>query len=515
MPDIVDHRGQPLRRQELTREVAAPRLTGIRQVWNAHSVAAALSPDRLAALLHSAAQGDHHDYLTLAEEMEEREPHYASVLGTRKRAVSGLPVAVEAASDAARDVELADAVRELTRRPAFGEMLDDALDALGKGYSAVEILWNRRGPEWWPQEYVWRDPRFFVFDQTTGRELRLLDEGDLSGVALPPYKFIVHMPRLKSGLPVRRGLARLVAASYMCKAYALTDWMAFAEVFGMPLRLGRYGPNASADDIQTLINAVANIGTDAAAVIPESMRIEFEEAGGGQRGGDQLFLNLAEWLDKQTSKAVLGQTMTADDGSSQSQANVHNDVRGDIQQADARQLADTLNRDLVRPFIDLNYGPQERYPRLELQITEPEDLAGLADLLAKLVPLGLRVEQSVVRDKAGIPDPDDGAEVLGLPAAPAAPPALNQYTATALNRQAPAELVDELEAELAAEWEPQLAPVVDPLHALAERAGSYEEFLQALPSLLQEMDAGELMQRLARATFQARGSGDAERSPDA
>lgn len=76
------------------------------------------------------------------------------------------------------------------------------------------------------------------------------------------------------------------------------------------------------------------------------MKIEFEEIANAA-GGAELFERLAEWLDKQISKAVLGQTMTTDDGSSQSQANVHNEVRMDILRADAKQLAATLNR-LVR-----------------------------------------------------------------------------------------------------------------------------------------------------------------------
>nr|WP_284521082.1 DUF935 family protein [Shigella boydii] len=47
--------------------------------------------------------------------------------------------------------------------------------------------------------------------------------------------------------------------------------------------------------------------------------------------------------DAQISKAVLGQTMTTDNGSSRSQADVHNQVRMDIVRWDARQLANTLN----------------------------------------------------------------------------------------------------------------------------------------------------------------------------
>ena len=272
--------GRPVRKRDLTREAGRPTLTGVRQTWRHESVASGLTPRRLAAILRTADDGDgrQRDYLTLAEEIEERDPHYAAVLGVRKRAVSGLEPSVEAATDDAGDIELADAVRGLIQEPAFGELLDDCLDALGKGFSAVEIIWER-GAEWWPARYEWRDPRFFTFDREDGRTLRLLDEADsFRGLDLAPYKWIVHVPRLKSGLPMRGGLARLVAISYMVKAYTVTDWTAFAEVFGMPLRLGRYGPNATEADIHKLITAVANLGTDAAAVLPDSMRVEFHRA---------------------------------------------------------------------------------------------------------------------------------------------------------------------------------------------------------------------------------------------
>lgn len=508
--------GKPIRKEELTQAVATASLTGVRTVWNHGSVASNLSPDRLARILRNAENGEHKDYLTLAEEMEERDPHYASVLGTRKRAVSGLEISVESASDDKVNVAHADAVRDLTRAPDFGEMLDDSLDALGKGYSAVEMMWDRSTSVWWPREYVWRDPRFFMLDRVEGRELRLIDEADMfNGVALPGYKFIVHRPRLKSGLTIRGGLARLVSVAYMCKAFTLTDWLAFAEVFGMPLRLGRYGPNATENDIRTLINAVANIGSDAAAVLPDSMKIDFQEAG-HSTGGQELFEKLATWLDKQISKAVLGQTMTADDGSSLGQAKVHNEVRGDILRSDARQLENTLNRDLVRAFIDLNFGPQKVYPRLQLLVREAEDIERLSNALKNLVPLGLRVEQSVVRDKMGIPDPAENAEILTPPATPAAPApaaegtaANRQHPGGARNNQQPdGDSLDELEEEALADWQQQLAPVIDPIQKLADECTSFEEFLQKLPALMDEMDETEVVKGLALATFKARGIGN-------
>lgn len=510
---ILDRRGQPFKRGDLTREIAAPSLTGVRSVWT-ESLAAGLTPSRLAALLQTAAQGQARDYLTLAEEMEERDPHYSAVLGVRKRAVSGLPVHVEAASEETGDVKLADAVRDLVRKPEFGYLVDDALDALGKGYAVCEIIWTR-GAQWWPAAYKHRDPRFFEYDQTLAH-LGLLDD-EAPGRALPlaPYKFVVHAPRLKSGVALRGGLARLVAFAWICKAYTLKDWIAFAEVFGMPLRLGRYGANATEDDVAVLRNAVANIGSDAAAVLPESMKIEFEQVASAT-GGHELFQRLAEWIDGQVSKAVLGQTMTTDAqaaGLGSNQANVHNEVRADILISDARQLSDTLNRDLVRPFIDLNWGAQKQYPRIELQVVEPEDLASLVTALEKLVPLGLKVGEATIRDKFGLPDPGDDEELLGPAGPTAGKPALNpaqNRLQRALNRAAaPADEIDALAEDGADEWQEQLAPIIDPIERLAAGAADAEEFRARLPELLGAMDASELIARLAAHTFRARGLGDA------
>ncbi|MEQ9122968.1 MAG: DUF935 family protein, partial [Alphaproteobacteria bacterium] len=188
---------------------------------------------------------------------------------------------------------------------------------------------------------------------------------------------------------------------------------------------------------------------------------------------------------------------------------------GDILASDARQLSDTLNRDLVRPFIDLNWGTQENYPRLELQVLEPEDLSSLVNALDKLVPLGLRVGASTIRDKFGLPDPADDEEVLTPPETAPAPPALNRarsHLQRALNRDSgPADDVDQLTDDLAGddEWEEQLEPLIDPIERLAADAADEDEFRRRLPELLEQMDATALIERLADATFRARGLGDA------
>ena len=515
-PRILGPDGRPAGAR-LGREAGRPTAAGVRQAWTGETVAAGLTPERLAAVLKAADSGEPREFLTLAEEIEERYPHYASVLSVRRRAVSGLRPAVEPAGDADEDLRLAEAVRAVVHRADFAALLDDLLDGLGKGWAAVEILWNRDGPLWTPERFVWRDPRHFRWDRADGQTLRLLDDRNPDdGRPLEPFKWIVHRPRLKSGLPVRGGLARVASWCYLISAYAITDWTAFVEVFGHPLRLGRYNPeSAREEDIRTLITALANLGTDAAAAIPDTMRIEFQDGARSGGGGGAVFEKLAAYMDRQVSKAVLGQTMTTDDGSSRAQAEVHDHVRGDILRADARQLAETLNRDLVRPFLRLNFGEPPRFPRLDLPVPDPAGRAAFAGAVRDLVPLGLRLPAAAVRARLDLPEPEDDAEVLGAPPAASAarPPARNAEPPTALNREGPPpddDPLGELEAEYAADWERQLEPVVAPVRAAVGEAASPEAARDALPEAVSRMDDRRLARGLGAAAFTARGLGDAD-----
>jgi phage gp29-like protein len=517
-------------KKDLTRPIATPSLTGVRALWDADSVASGLAPERLAALLKQADEGDGRAYLRLALEMEQRDAHYRSVLATRKRAVTRLPLTVESATDEAPDVALADEIRALTVVPGFRSMLGHALDALGKGYAAIEIRWDTSRTPWVPRDavdpatgarqraYEWIDPRWFRYAKTDGRTLRLLDEtAPDEGLALPPYRFIVHAPELMSGPPLGRGLARVACVAWMAKSYVLKDWLAFAEVFGMPLRLGKYGPSATEEDIATLIAAVANLGTDAGAVIPESMGIEFVNTTGGAAGGNGVFEKLAEWADKQISKAVLGQTASAD-GTPGSLGNQdgQESVRDDLRDADAEELADTLNRDLVGAYLALNHGAiaPEAAPRIALRAKEPEDIKALADALAIFIPLGLRVEASVIRDKLGLPDPDeagDDAEILGGSVAPDPAPDTHRL---ALHRQADTapDTPDRQTAVLARAAGPLVDAMLGQIRRELDAAPDLGAFNERLLALYPELDGADLTELLGQAFLAGELGGRVEAS---
>ena len=411
---ILDHLGQPIDTQSLASPIATPTPHGARVVGSQSSFHG-LDPARLFSILRAAEAGDARAYLELAEEMEEKYLHYAAQLATRKRAVCGLEWCVHPASERLKDRKIAEFVERvvpLLRAAAF-----DQLDALGKGYSVMEPIWDTSGSQWVPREMAWRDPRWFRFDKKSGRVLQLRGDTESfgEGVPLPAGRFIVTTFAAKSGLPIRGGLARAAVYAYLFHNFTLKDWVQFCEKFGKPLILGRYDGMPAPGDLDILYAAITGLGQDAAAMLPRSMDIEFPEVTGA-RGESGLWQNLLDYLDRQVSKLILGQTLTADTGQggggSYALGSVHNEVRMDILHADAESLTDTLNRQFIPVLVGLNFAGVTEFPRLSLRVEEPEDLAALSGIVARAVQLGQPVGQAWFAEKFGIPLPAEGEEIL-------------------------------------------------------------------------------------------------------
>lgn len=510
MTGLVDQYGQPLRRELLTREVAGPTLAGVRSPIAGYP-ADGMTPLRLAQLLREADQGEPLEYFELAEIIEERDLHYAGVLGTRKRSVSQIDVTVEAASDDAEDVRRADMVRDWLKRDELADEMFDMLDAIGKGVSFTEIVWDSSSGQWWPQRLEWRDPRWFTFDRQTLRRpmLRGGIEGNAISEPLPPFKFIYTQIKAKSGLPIRSGIARLAMWSWMFKAFTQRDWAIFVQTYGQPVRIGKFHEGATKEDKQTLFRAVANIAGDCAAIIPQSMEIEFVEAKNVTAGSD-LYERRADWLDRQVSKAVVGQTGTTDSkqgGLGDGGNRVHAEVREDIETADCKAISAVINRDLIRPWMDLEFGPSKSYPRVLIARPKQEDLKQLTDSLGVLVPLGLRVQQSEVRDKLGLSDPDAGAELLAPPAATTtlAPPASLQVAAqSAEDPPHPAEQVAAAMTEASA---PEVAAMIETIETMLGKASDLGEFRTMLASAWPDLPTQKLATLIAAGLASAQAAG--------
>lgn len=149
-------------------------------------------------------------------------------------------------------------------------------------------------------------------------------------------------------------------------------------------------------------------------VLCESMSIELHDvASAGSAGGNNPFLQMVDWCEKSIARLILGQTLTSGaDGKSSTNAlgNVHNEVRRDLLVSDVKQLEQTFTRQIILPFLQINFGniDPSRIPRFEFDTKEPADLALFADSLPKLVDVGLPIPVEWARDKLGIPELQEG-----------------------------------------------------------------------------------------------------------
>lgn len=599
MTQILGPDGQPLDMRTLLRKIDQPpqtaELGSIIGEFDRHP-SAGLTPAKLNTILKQAEQGDLIGQAELADDMQERDAHLFAELGKRCGAITALPWSIEEpkrATDAER--ALTEQVREwVDMITAHANGVDGGMDVLLQamtaavlpGYAPIEKVWRMqrdssgrevRIPHFTlqPQRWFTLSPdrrRFLLRSQTqmvAGQPLA--GGGALApsmGVELEPVAWLMHVHPARNGYLARMSLARTLLWPYLYKNYAVRDLAEFLEIYGLPLRLGRYPAGASDTEKLTLLQAVTSIGHNAAGIIPQGMVVDFQNASAGT---EVPFAAMWDRMDQAESKAILGQTLSASEGNKGSHAlgQVHNEVRMDIRNADARLYETSFNRQVIAQLVVLNAAVEGgvRPPRLVLDTGESEDLAAYADNLPKLAKAGLRIGRKWVHEKLRIPEPEAGEEVLEVAEPPPAlplpgsagsgtapdlatrPPGARAPTAAVATKGAkvdeqskaalhamlkaavaqlesepaaaagpPPDLVDELVGEQVAQWRPLLGPLVEPLLAELDKAvaagESLEAFAARIPDLVRLMDAQPVTENLARAAFGARLAGEADMDLD-
>ncbi|MBW1916406.1 MAG: DUF935 domain-containing protein [Deltaproteobacteria bacterium] len=416
----VAHRGRRLDKKKVspvTEEIAA---VNLQDRWSTYP-SAGLTPERLVAIFREADYGDIYRQAELFEEMEEKDPHLAGILQTRKLAVLSLDYDILPYSDTPQDRQIAGFVGDIIfGLDDFEDTLLDLLDAIGKGIAVSEIFWDVVDNRAVVSGLRWINQKKLCFSDSLTPRI-LTDQERWRGIEPPEWKIIYHRYKARSGYDTRAGMLRVVAWMYLFKNYALKDWATFNEVFGMPLRLGKYEPSASQVDRDALVAAIRALGTDAAGVISKNTEIEFVEISARQSGQNIPYLVMAEFCNREMSKAILGQTLTTDTAGSTgtySAAKTHNLVRQDLLRADAEALSRTLRSQLIQPLVGFNFGWDRPLPWFRFKYAEEEDLKTLSEVYVNLDKIGYPLTQEHVAERFGIPLPEPGQKLIQSQAPP-------------------------------------------------------------------------------------------------
>lgn len=389
--------------------------------WNGHAPRD-LTPGGLAAILNNLDAGDVTEAMAFFDEMEEKDLHLGAVMQTRALSAVSRGRDVIASGGSARELRIADFVRAVfDSLPRRNAVLMAMMSAVSHGYAVAEMIWDTTGGEAVVKDLIPRPQKYFTFVDF-GDPLRILDfpryrdPQNPSGVELPRAKFVFHHNGRGPGEFLKSGIYRGISWYYLFTNFTIKDWLSFIDLYGIPLRLGKYGPASDERARQALKDAVVNLGSDAAAVISDDTTVEFIQS--AVTGSQSLFMDTVEFFNRLKSKRVLGQTLTTESGASGAGAyalgRVHEQVRQDIVEFDCRSLDETLSHDFVRPLVDVNFGPQSKYPRIVTRLARPGETDERLNQLKSLIEMGAKVPARVAAEITGVP-------ILGDPEAPLVP----------------------------------------------------------------------------------------------
>jgi len=502
---ILDQFGRefPARKQPEKRPLA---VAPILDSWREY-VAAGMTPERLATIFKEADSGDVSRQSQLFEQMEEKDGHLLGEIGKRRNAVLDINYKVTPASDDSRDGKVAEFVEAcLSNMTDYEDVLVALQDGVGKGFSSLEVHWDVSEGQALPSNLEFINQKRFLFTDPKGHLRRtplLLTDDHTMGMEIPPWKVVLHRYGGKSGHPTRSGILRVCAWWFMFKNYSVKDWVVFCEVFGMPLRVGKYEAGASKDDKDALFAAIASLGSDAAGIISKSTEIDFIEGAKGSASSD-LYERLGQFGNREMSKAILGQTLTAEVGDKGSYAasKTHNEVRLDLAKADTKACAGTLRDQLIRPLVGFNFGWDTPVPGYGPVWEEEENLKDKSDWVTALLDRNVEMPASFIRKEFNIPEGEKGepmvggAQQTGIPAKYAF---LSAKSGPGGEAKGGLEALDDLPDAFEREASQAMDTLLEPVLRMVGKASSLEEIGEKLYALYPEMDAARFQELLGRA----------------
>jgi len=276
--------------------------------------------------------------------------------------------------------------------PWFYQFLKLAMEQIPFGHSLIEMI-----PE---QGLISRVelinranviPEFgFVMYSTTNPQEGIYYSGDKADPSFSQYLIEVGGKKDYGKL--------MTAAQYVIyKRGGFGDWSQFAELFGMPFRVGKYNPY-DPNTRTKLAEGLDAMGGAGYAIIPDGTSIEFHEAGNAS-GQSAIFKDIINMCNAEISKIFVGQTMTTDNGSSRSQSEVHQDVEEAINLSDMLRIEYILNWGFKLKLQQLGYKLDGKFQFENTQVIPLDKQIVIDEKVAQQVP----IDSKYWYEKYGVP----------------------------------------------------------------------------------------------------------------
>lgn len=202
---------------------------------------------------------------------------------------------------------------------------------------------------------------------------------------------------IEVGQPDDLGLFLKAATQTIPKKNAMAFWDTFAEIFGMPLRIGRT-TSRDPKDMNMMEKMLAKMGTEGWALFQEGTTIDVVES--ARSDAFNVYDKRIDRANSELSKLIIGQTMTIEDGSSLSQSETHLKVFENLVEDDCDMIRDVTNGQLIPRMIRHGFPLQGLHFEWDYSIDyTPEQQKSYEEMVLN----NYEVEGSYFEDKYGMP----------------------------------------------------------------------------------------------------------------
>ncbi len=419
---------------------------------------------------------DYKDYLLDA--------HIASCVQSRKSGVLSMEWEIESGDT---QTEQGAFIEQVFNNLDIYGIMNEMLDAVLFGYKPMEIIWDvdsnnrlvisdiKGKPQWWFR-YINNSFKFITHNNS------------ISGIALPPYKFVILQNQPTYLNPYGDAILARCHFPLLFKKAGMELWGQFTEKYGMPFLHGVV-EGGKDDELDAMSSMLYQLQQDGAVATSERATINSINTNTGDSPDNyQKFIH---FCNAEISKGILSQTLTTEQGDTGSYAmsQTHLQVRKDVVQFDARLVESALNQ-IIYFLIDLNFSGSVEYPKFGLYGDVEADIQlATRDQLIFSGNYCKPTKEYLMRHHNF---KEDEIEMIEMIEAPVQAPAFSEN-----NKEISAlPTFDELAQNI-------IQPVLD----LVENGGSFEEIETALIEHFPEMNYKDIEEYLAKAFLVAQASG--------
>jgi phage gp29-like protein len=199
-------------------------------------------------------------------------------------------------------------------------------------------------------------------------------------------------------------------------------WMQFAEK-GPGTAVVRYNDADNVAERQQAAALAQAIIDNVAIAVPQGFSYDEELLKVARSQDPAVYENFFQAMQYSIARKLLGETLTSFGNEGGTGAKAQGEVHADTLQKRTvelcRAVASVVNRQLIRPLVLWNYGPNAPVPEWTFNIEEQEDLTDRITVDMGLQKMGFPISQGYVSETYGVPVPEEGDVVLKAPTPPA------------------------------------------------------------------------------------------------